>query len=177
MTCLRVFPSLGTDCQSTRMLSSACSSALVTLLCSMHGCMGNVYWRSLLWPLCCRYSGVWWKGVNKRFTTPAERRQHLADFHRFPWGLYYDSIHLGPKSNAGHPSRPQHAPESGAENTSALEARGREGERGAADDGKAASACAEVDSLIGGMSKLSSCDSEVPRVATFGRRNRHRAFS
>ncbi len=117
------------------------------------------------------------EGCNKRFTTPAERRQHLADFHRFPWGLYYDSIHLGPKSNAGHPSRPQHAPESGAENTSASEARGREGERGAADDGKAASACAEVDSLIGGLSKLSSCDSEVPRVATFGRRNRHRAFS
>ena len=117
------------------------------------------------------------EGCNKRFTTPGERRQHLADFHRFPRGSYYDSIHLGPKSNPGHPSRPQHAPESGTENMSASEARGCEGEQGAADDEKAASACAEVDSLIGGMSKLSSCDTEIPRVATFGRRNRHRAFS
>ena len=177
MTCLRVFPSLGTDCQSTRMLSSACSSALVTLLCSMHGCMGNVYWRSLLWPLCCRYSGVWWKGV----TSASPHRRSAGSTWQTSTGFRgactMTASTWGPKSNAGHPSRPQHAPESGAENTSALEARGREGERGAADDGKAASACAEVDSLIGGMSKLSSCDSEVPRVATFGRRNRHRAFS
>ena len=117
------------------------------------------------------------EGCNKRFATAAERRQHLADFHRFPRGFYYDSIHLGPKSNAGHPSRPQHAPDSGTGDTSVSEARGTEAEQGAPDAGKAASACAEVDSLIGGMSKLSSCDTEIPRVATFGRRNRHRAFS
>ena len=117
------------------------------------------------------------EGCNKRFTTPAERRQHLADFHRFPRGFYYDSIHLGPKSSPGHPSRPQHTPKSGTGDPSASEAQGGEAEQGAADAGKAASACAEVDSLIGGMSKLSSCDTEIPRIATFGRRNRHRAFS
>ena len=35
----------------------------------------------------------------------------------------------------------------------------------------------DVDSLATGMSKLSSCDSEVPQSAAFGRRNRRRAFS
>ena len=115
------------------------------------------------------------EGCNKRFATPAERRQHLADFHRFPRGFYYDSIHLGPKSKAGHPSRP--TPKDGTGDTNASEAQGGEAEQGAADAGKAASTCAEVDSLIGGMSKLNSCDIEIPRVATFGRRNRHRAFS
>ena len=117
------------------------------------------------------------EGCNKRFTTPVERRQHLAEFHRYPRGFYYDSIHLGPRPTAGHSSRPQHAPSSGTGDTSASEAQGSEAAQGAADAGKAASACMEVDSLVGRMSKLSSCDSEVPRVAAFGRRNRHRAFS
>ena len=40
-----------------------------------------------------------------------------------------------------------------------------------------ASGSMDIDSLARGMSKLSSCDSEVPGVSAFGRRNRRRAFS
>ena len=35
----------------------------------------------------------------------------------------------------------------------------------------------DVNSLATSLSKLSSCDSVVPDVATFGRRSRHKAFS
>ena len=176
MSWLKFFSLLGHGLQHTQDASHR-HIALHTYL-GMQGCAGNVPWcsQALMAGMLQVFRCIV-EGCNKRFTTPVERRQHLADFHRFPRGFHYDSIHLGPRAHTGICCRPQPAPKSGTGDTSTSEAQSSEAEQGAADAGKAASACMEVDGLIGSMSKLSSCDSEVPRLATFGRRNRHRAFS
>lgn len=57
------------------------------------------------------------------------------------------------------------------------EEKGHTGElQSTADMWSSAGGSMDVDSLTTGMSKLSSCDSTVPNVATFGRKNKQKAF-
>ncbi len=58
------------------------------------------------------------EGCDKKFTTPMVRKQHLADFHRFPRGYYYETLHLGkhqahsgPLQSQGHGTSHAHSPQ------------------------------------------------------------------